>query len=106
MGKRKTTTIFYVGKNLEKSDSVHSPITGERNSNIDFYNKATGDFHRRRKIGKSGNAIKDYDAPDLHKSKIHVHDFVGKQRITEDRAPNKQEQREINKARKKKRFWK
>jgi hypothetical protein len=106
MSKKKTTKIFYVGKNLGKSDSDRSPITGERNSNIDFYDKATGSFHWRRKIGKSGNAIKDYDAPDFHKSKFHVHDFVGKQRITEDRAPNKKEQREINKVRKKRRFWK
>ena len=105
MAKKKTTKIFFYGKNLKKSDSVHSPISGEKNSNIDFYNKYTGKFHRRRKIGNKGFAIKDYDAPDYHKPKYHVHDFIGLRRNEIDRPPNRKERREINKIRKKRRFW-
>lgn len=106
MAKKKVTKIFFYGKNIKKSDSVHSPIYGEKNTNIDFYDKSTGKFHRRRKIGKEGVAIKDYDAPDIHKSNYHVHDFEGTSRSSKDRLPNRRERHEINKVSKKRRFWK
>ena len=101
---KKTTKVFYFGKNIKKTDSAHSPLRGVRNTNIDFYEKATGAFHRRRKIGDTGLATKDYDAPDAHKPHFHVHDFVGVKRL-QDRSPSRQEWREIKKAKRKRRVW-
>ena len=101
---KKESKIFYVGKGISKTDDTRSPLEGAPNSNIDFYRKADGKFHRRRKIGKFGYAVKDYDMPDLHKSAILVHEYNGLLR-GEDRVPTKRELREINKANKKRRFW-
>lgn len=74
---KKKSKIFYVGKGISKTDNFRSPIKGAPNSNIDFYYKANGRFHRRRKIGKFGCAVKDYDMPDVHKSVILVHEYNG-----------------------------
>ena len=105
MKKNKSSKQFFFGKNLPKSDSQRSPVKGEPNSNIDFYNKKDGSFHRRRKIGSSGIAIKDLDNKDGHKDRFHVHDYIGYDR-QEQREPSKQEAREFNKAKRKRRFWK
>ena len=101
---KKKSKFLYVGKGIPKTDNFCSPIKGAPNSNIDFYYKADGRFHRRRKIGKHGRAIKDYDMPDVHKHSVRVHDYDASRRI-EDREPTKKECQEINKARKKRRFW-
>lgn len=104
MSRRRENKQFRVGKNYPKTDKVISPLKGEPNSNLDTYNKSDGKFHSRRKFGSSGHAVKDYDVSDNHKQYEHVHDFESTNRC-KDRRPTKQEQREIDKAKKKRRFW-
>ena len=103
--KGKTAAIFYHGKNLKKSDSTRTPTRGEPNSNIDFYNRKSGKFHRRRKINSQGRAYKDMDMPDISESKKHVHDYSESGGRSEPREPSKKELREMQKASKKRRFW-
>lgn len=106
MGKRKNvaTKTFQQGKGF-KNDDARSPIVGEPNTNLDFYDKQTGKFVSRRKFDKNGNAEKDLDKQhSTHGNKDHGHDYSGKNRGCE-RPLNPKEKREINKASKKRRFW-
>ena len=103
--KGKATPIFYHGKNIKKSDSSRTPVRGEPNSYIDFYYKKSGKFHRRRKINSKGRAYKDMDMPDLFESEKHVHDYSENGKRGDPRNPNKKELREMQKASKKRRFW-
>ena len=60
MSKRfKFSKIFYFGKGIQKADTQRTPIKGVPNTNIDFYEKKTGKFHRRRKLNSKGQAYKD-----------------------------------------------
>ncbi len=105
MGKKKVETrSFHLSKG-KKTDKRIKPLKGEPNTNLDTYGKEDGRLRNRRKFGKDGNAIKDYDIADKHKPYDHVHDFKGKEREKKDREPNKKERREIKKAKKKRRFW-
>ena len=70
---------------------------------IDTYNADTGSFRSRRKFGSDGWAYKDLDTPDNHKPYDHVHD-IQKGNRAPDRKPNKQERKELEKAKKKRRF--
>ena len=106
MGKKfKISRIFYFGKGISKSDSQRTPIKGAPNTNIDFYEKKTGRFHRRRKIDSKGQAYKDLDMPDINESARHVHDYSENGKRSKLRNPTKKESREIEKASKKRRFW-
>lgn len=102
----KSNTIFYHGKNIPKSDSNRTPIRGEPNSFIDFYDKKTGFFHRRRVIGSKGLATRDYDMPDYIEETKHIHDYSESGKRGEGRSPSKTELKHMNKASRKRRFWK
>ncbi len=104
--KGKGNKYFRVGKNVPKNDSMLKPMKGEPNSNLDTYHKESGKFYSRRKYGKDGYAVKDMDVAEKTKPYDHVHDISYNDRPHEDRKPTKQEQREMDKAKKKRRFWK
>ncbi len=103
MGRIKKRNITYqYGKGVRKVDT-RSAIKGVPNTNIDFYDADTGKFVMRRKIGSDGFAKKDLDkAHSTHNKNDHVHDFIDLRRIDE-RPTTSREQREINKASKKRR---
>lgn len=103
--KNQETETYYIGKNISKTDNTRSPMIGVPNTNIDFYHKDTGLLARRRKLNKDGNAYVDLDEADIYHPRDHAHDIHNKQR-TKDRNMTKKEEREFNKARKKRRFWK
>lgn len=103
---RKAKSFYHFGKDIPKTEGLRAPFKGSPNSNIDIRYKDTGALHRRRKIGRDGRAIRDYDMPDGHKSNIHVHDILGNIRSSEGRTPTKKEKIEIDKAARKKRIWK
>lgn len=95
---------FLRGKD-KKGEDCHTSFFGPPNTNLDTYRKEDGRFIKRRKFGKDGYAVKDYDVADSHKRYDHVHDISRiSGRNPEDRDPNKQEKREINKAKRKRRF--
>jgi len=100
--KEKRPTFFK--RKGEKLDSMRTPITGEPNTNMDKYGKNDGRLIQRRKYGDDGVAVKDLDVGGTHKPYDHGHDYVGKGRM-DDRPLTKQEQRELNKAKKKRRLW-
>ena len=106
MGKRRKieTKIFQIGKG-RRTDELHSPLNGPPNTNLDFYDKKTGEFVGRRKFGYDGTANKDLDKQHhSHGNKDHAHDFDGKKRGKE-RSLTTKEKREVKKASKKRRFW-
>lgn len=102
--KRKGKQLHHLGKGL-KTDG-HTSFYGEPNTNLDTYRKQDGVFRKRRKFGNDGFAVKDYDMPDEHKKWVHVHQ-ISRERGRDPNGvkPNKKEYREINKAKKKRRFW-
>ena len=103
MGRNKKRNITYqYGKGIRRLDT-RSDIKGVPNTNVDFYDKDTGKFVMRRKIGSNGFAQKDLDkAHNTHNKNDHVHDFDGLTRGNE-RPLTKKERREINKASNKRR---
>lgn len=102
--KKVKTKIFQQGKG-RRSDELHSPLEGPPNTNLDFYDKKTGKFISRRKFGQDGTANKDLDKRHSSHGKMdHAHDFKGKKRGNE-RPLTSKEKREVNKASKKRRFW-
>ena len=103
--KKKGTSLFHQGKE-RKDDICHTSFNGPSNTNLDTYRKGDGRLHQRRKYGADGYAVKDYDMPDYSKKYEHVHDISRETGRGEKRPPNKKEQREINKAKRKRRFWK
>lgn len=104
MSRKKKYGFFHIGKNKLKYGTQDKPMQGEPNSNLDTYSKKTGRFHSRRKYGASGNAVVDLDvATNVHKDD-HAHDIKGNDRST-DRPLTKKERREVNKAKRKRRFW-
>ncbi len=80
-------------------------MVGFPNSNLDTYNKKDGTFRSRRRFGEDGYAVKDLDVADNHKKFDHVHDISLNSRPSKSRMPNKQENRELWKAKKKRRLW-
>lgn len=105
-GKKKVENKnFYIGKGV-KSDERLSPIQGVPNTNLDTYSKKDGKFKGRRKFGEDGFANKDLNVGHYdHNKQDHAHDYNGTLR-SEKRNLTKKEQRELNKAKKKRRFWK
>ncbi|MGN1042948.1 MAG: hypothetical protein ACI4SK_05650 [Christensenellales bacterium] len=101
---KKSYKQFFHGKNIHKTNEQHKPIKWKPNTYIDTYNAETGIFRSRRKFGKDGWAYKDMDTADSHRPHDHIHDWNGKQRAKEPRAPNKQEKNELKKAKRKRRF--
>ena len=101
MSKKSGHDSFVIGKGVR--GDVHVPMKGPPNTNMDRHRKDNGRFFYRRKFGPDGYAIKDYDVSDWHKSDDHVHDIFDK-RAQKSRKPSKKERREINKAKKKRRF--
>lgn len=105
MGNKKVETrSFHLSKG-NKTDKRLKPLKGAPNTNLDTYGKEDGRLRNRRKYGKDGFAVKDYDIADKHKPYDHVHGFSGNERIKKDRKPDKKERREIEKAKRKRRFW-
>ncbi len=105
--KKKTKDIYYHGKGTgwQKKSRDNNPVKGYPNSNIDFYDKNTGKLHRRRKIGQSGSAAIDYDVADAYHDKDHSHKWFGfgkdLKREYKGQPLNKKQQKEFNKAKKK-----
>lgn len=104
-GKKKTTRKFHVGKNV-KNDDYNTPMTGAPNTNLDTYFKDSGKIYQRRKYDSDGNAYVDMDAAHPWVDYDHSHDIKDKKRSNEHRRMTKKEQREFNKAKRKRRFWK
>ena len=101
--KKRGYKSFYKGKGIKGEGNIS--FEGAPNTNIDVYRKKDGQFIQRRKIGQNGYALKDYDMADAHKPFDHVHDIspiTG--RNAQHRSPNKQEKREIQKAKNKRRL--
>ena len=106
MGKKRKieTKTFQIGKG-RRTDELRSPLNGPPNTNLDFYDKKTGEFVGRRKFGYDGTANKDLDKQHhSHGNKDHAHDYDGKKRGKE-RSLTTKEKREVKKASKKRRFW-
>ncbi len=97
--------VFHLGKGFENDDQ-RTPMRGEPNTNLDTREKATGKLHSRRKFGADGKAVKDLDVgSDVH-ADDHAHDIIfdgSKPDRQLKRNLSKKEQREINKAKKKRR---
>ena len=100
---RKPYKQFHHGKGVKKTPFLHKPMKWLPWSYIDSYNAQNGSFRSRRKFGADGWAYKDLDTPDDHKPYDHVHD-IQKGKRAPDRKPNKQERKELEKAKKKRRF--
>ena len=95
---------FYISKGV-KSNSQRTPIKGYPNTNLDSYNIKTGRFKSRRKFGPDGYAKIDLDVGHFdHNYDDHVHDFD--EHIRKNARPlNKKEKRELNKAKRKRKFY-
>ena len=107
MAKKKQVYTFFKGKNIS-GVGARSPVKGVPNTNIDFYDIATGKLKVRRKINEIGNAVKDLDVKhEDHGDSDHMHVFVKKDGIIV-RGPaqglDKKDERELNKAKKKRRL--
>ena len=101
----KENRVYHLGKGV-KNDERRTSMTGAPNTNLDTREKKSGKLIQRRKYDKKGNAYKDLDVADKnHKKYDHVHDIKNKIRSKNSRKPTKKEQRELNKAKKKRRFW-
>ena len=96
--------FFHIGKNKPKYGTQDKSMQGEPNSFLDTYRKKNGRFHSRRKYGTDGNAVVDLDVATAVHSEDHAHDINGNNR-SKDRPLTKKERREINKAKRKRRFW-
>ena len=105
MSRKKKYPLFHVGKNIPKNDKLNTPFVGEPHTNLDTYDKRTGKLHRRRKFGDDGSAYVDLDVADHHKPYDHAHDIHNRVRTSNDRQLHKKEKRELNKAKRKRRFW-
>lgn len=103
--KKENNKTLQVGKGYRRV-GTRSPIEGEPNTNLDFYDNKTGEFVSRRKFNSRGKAEKDLDkGHKSHNKEDHAHDFGNNKRGGE-RPLLKKEKREIKKASKKRRFQK
>ena len=94
---------FHHGKGIKKTSFLHKPMKWLPLSYIDSYNAETGIFRSRRKFDADGWAYKDMDTADHHKPYDHIH-MIHKGKRLNDRKPNKSENEEFEKAKKKRRF--
>ena len=101
---KKAYKQFFHGKGVPKTIYGRKPFRWIPFSFIDTYHAQTGKFRARRKYGADGWAYKDMDAADERHRNDHVHDIINGKRFP-SRTPNKREQAEINKAKKKRRFY-
>ncbi len=107
MSRKSKEKFFKIGKDL-KSDSHLKPLKGVPNTNLDTYKKSDGKIYSRRKFDKSGIAFVDLDiAHNSHNKSDHAHDIDIKLKIPrlKERELTKKEKKELNKAKKKRRFW-
>ncbi len=104
MSRNRVNNQFYVGKGY-KSDKGRKPTTGAPNSNTDTYNKKDGKFKTRRRYGSDGYPVKDLDIKHNENESDHVHKWTGIHR-GEHESLSKSERRELNKAKRKRRFLK
>ena len=96
---------FYHGKGIPKTDIGSKPLKGAPNSNVDSYRKKDGRFSSRRKMDCEGKAYVDLDVADSHRPYDHAHDLTSLNTFHKNhRLPTKKEQKEINKATRKRRF--
>lgn len=103
MSKNKHDLLLINAKGLKKLVS-RTPIYGEPNTNIDVYHSKTGQLIQRKKVGDKGSLNKEYNRPhNNHNNSDHAHDYNGPIRSSE-RKLTKKEQREFDKAKKKRRF--
>lgn len=95
---------FLYGKEIKGDEK--KPLKGPAKTNLDVYNKKNGELVQRRKYDEAGFACKDLDKRHKsHKESLdHAHDIEEGKRGPK-RALTKQEQRELAKASKKRRFW-
>ncbi len=105
MSRKRKNNQFYVGKGGYKTDKGWKPMRAEPMSNIDTYDKRNGKFKSRRRFGKDGHAEKDLDTAHIKVPYDHVHDVSNGFHTDNHRKPTKSERREIDKAKKKRRFW-
>ena len=94
---------FHHGKGISKTPFGQKPMRWFPFTYIDTYNVKTGRFRSRRKFGKDGLAYKDMDTADLKHPSDHIHD-IRKGKRFDARNPNKSEKKELQKAKRKRRF--
>ncbi len=103
--KRKVNKFFHIGKDI-KTDERLTSRKGFPNTNLDTYNKETGKFHNRKKYGSDGFALKDLSVGhNDHNIEDHAHYYNGNFR-SDKRDLTKKERKELNKAKKKRKYWK
>ena len=103
--KKKENRLFHVGKGV-KTDNRLTPLRGEPNTNLDTYAKEDGKIRNRKKYGRDGSAVKDLSVGHfVHHKNDHAHDYMGSAR-SGPRDLTFKEQRELNKAKRKRRTWK
>lgn len=100
---RKPYKQFHHGKGISKTSFGQKPMKWFPWTYIDTYNAETGRFRSRRKFGSTGWAYKDLDTADEKHPRDHVHDIHNGNRFGA-RNPNKSENKEFKKAKKKRRF--
>lgn len=104
--KHKPNNYFHVGTFVRKNDRVLTPLRGAPFGHLDTYVKRTGRIYRRRKYKWNGRAYVDLDVAEKHKDYDHAHDIKGNNRSKDDRPLTKREKRELNRLKKKRRYWK
>ena len=100
---RKPYKQFYHGKGISKTPFGKKPMKWIPQTYIDTYNADTGRFRSRRKFGYDGWAYKDMDTADEKHPRDHVHDIDKGKRFA-SRKPTTAEKKEIEKAKRKRRF--
>ena len=102
--KKKQTRFFHIGKGIQTDERL-TPRKGEPNTNLDTYNKLDGKIQNRKKYGKDGFATKDLSVGHYdHNKDDHAHDYKDKKRSNR-RDLTVKEKRELEKAKRKRRFW-
>lgn len=108
MGRKQKYNFFHLFKG-GKNDKRETPLHGAPNTNLDTYDKRNGSFKSRRKYGNNGNAYVDLNVKHKPNENDHAHDIdinKNKPRSDEHRKLTRKERRELNKAKRKRRFWK
>ncbi len=100
---RKLYKQFFHGKGMPKTARGSKPMKWFPWSYLDTYNAETGKFRFRRKFGSDGWAYKDMDTADEKHPRDHIHDIRRGKRF-DSRKPSKAENKEFEKAKKKRRF--
>lgn len=109
MSRKQKFNFFHLFKG-GKSTERQTPLHGAPNTNLDTYDKRNGRFRSRRKFGQNGDAYVDLDTGHKRGANYdHAHDIdVCKEepRSNIHRDLTRKERRELNKAKRKRRFWK